>query len=160
MGLFDTFIVPGASCVKCGNEYDANFQTKVFNSLMDVIKVGEDVRTRKPQWWLFRDNICDRKFTLAKAKRIVARKPKKFKLSTDTLEGNFDYVRVDKYFGSRPPNFSNIKEAEFELHDICPKCKKYYEVTGIIKKWKFVGIRFNRGKYTRTVIVSRRPAKG
>jgi len=156
MGMYDTFIVPGARCSRCGHRYDADFQTKAFDSLMDTIRVGEDVRATKPLWWLYRDSIFDKKFTLEKAKRIVARNPKKFRLSTSTFSDGVKYVRVDQYLGDRPPNFCNIKDAEFEMHDICPKCKKFYEVTGRIKNWRFVGVKPRRGKYERTVIVSKR----
>lgn len=156
MGLYDTFIVPGARCPKCKHRYDADFQTKAFGSLMDTIKVGEDVRATKPLWWLHKDNIFDKKFTLEEAKRIVTQNPKKFKLSTSTFKDGFKYVRVDQYLGNRPPNFSNVKDAEFEMHDICPKCKEFYSVTGIIRHWKFIGIKPQRGRYKRTLIVTKR----
>ncbi len=86
MGLFDVFRVKNARCELCGHIYDADFQSKVFDPVMRVIKQGED---------------------LMKA-----------------LNDNSHLA---------------IKEGDFEMHDVCPNCNKYFETRRVIKNYIFIG---------------------
>ena len=129
MGMFDTFEVPGAKCPNCGHVYDAAFQSKDFQCLMDTIAKGEDVWESVPQWWLYKDTLFDKGLTIEKATRIWKKDPKRFRLSIYHIDGK-EYPRVDEFLGHRQRNFSGVKDATFEAHDVCPKCKKYYSVVG------------------------------
>jgi hypothetical protein len=144
MGLYDTFLVREARCTLCGYHFrsdkcDISFQSQDFECQLDTISEGEDVRTLKPQYWLWRSNWFlgrNPKFyiSLEKAKRLAKNK-KKYKL---WISEDGKHVCLYKNIGSRAVNFVR-ENAIFNMYDICPKCKELFNAKGIIKDYIFLG---------------------
>ncbi len=144
MGMFDTFLVKEAKCTLCGHHFksdkpDIQFQTKDFMCLLESLSEGEDTRTPKPQYWLWKSNWVFGKnskhyISVKKAKRLEKNKEKySVWISEDGKK-----VSLYKNFGSRPVNMVR-ENAVFNMHAQCPKCKKVFDAKGIIKDYIFLG---------------------
>lgn len=59
----------------------------------------------------------------------------KFSAQTKNLDNNLVYYKT----GDKIP--TNFTTGEFELHGVCPFCKQYFIMTGLIVGGKYVGIK-------------------
>lgn len=144
MGSYDTFLVKEAKCSLCGHHFrsdkcDINFQSKDFECLFDSISEGEDVRIRKPRYWLWKSNSFfgrnSKHYISVKKAKQLAKNKKKYSI---WISDDGKRVCLYKNFGSRPVNFVR-ENAIFNMHATCPKCKKLFNAKGIIKDYIFLG---------------------
>lgn len=149
LGLYDTFVIPEYRCPHCGHKYKADLQTKAFGDRfvggwMETVKLGQDLRkpVRRIFLWYSTAGFLSKKISKAEAEKLA--KDKKHYI----VEKFGDGYLVCKVLKSTPIVFA-CKSRIFELYDSCPKCKKWIEEKGVIRNWKFVGIRGKKEKRER-----------
>lgn len=152
--MFDIFEAD-VVCPNCKYSYRASAQTKDFGSLMDLTKQGESVKKWKILGMLYWDNCIFYGSDKERAGKLTKKKLAEFKVKHkgETVKGHDgrdiprwlyterDYLRIDEILGERQSNYSNVENATFNCYDICPKCKTWWDGTGIIKDFIFIGIK-------------------
>lgn len=140
MGCYESFSAD-IKCIKCGNEFfDDNIQSKDFACVLDHLEKGEDTRQLKRSGFLYKDDMFDKKLTIDKALEIVQKNPKDYTMTISYFDDK-PSVRVDHYYGQRQTTFFGIKEREFNCYTSCPKCKTFNDYVGVIKNFRFIGVK-------------------
>jgi len=144
MGLFDTFSVPNTKCPSCGHVFEADFQTKEFECMLDHITVGEDVRDKIEQWylheWSNQVNNYECKLTIKQAEALARRYPHLYDLRKYDKKDKYNWA-LYRFAGQRDRNFSWVRYGTFPMYTSCLKCDEWYDAVGLIEDYIFKGIK-------------------
>jgi hypothetical protein len=146
MGCYESFTAD-IICPYCNYKWNDNdIQSKDFECVLDHLKQGEDTRKFEPSYiihadshWHFGDH--EKLKTLEEAIEFQKQNPNDYHLIINHFKGLPTSWSIFKFLGHRPTTFYGIKDREFNCYSVCPKCKKWLDMIGIIKDYIFIGIR-------------------